>query len=109
MYHFRSSMSDLLRLMAPIINFICDTICSPKPCQRFLEDCFVCILQPKSRNSTFVIESAVFYCDNLKSFKTLKNSDTVLGFGYLAVKLPNFKSVDKSCPSWNLECLIVLT
>ena len=37
--------------------FIFDTICSPKPCQRFLKDRFVCILQPKPRNSTFVIES----------------------------------------------------
>ena len=37
--------------------FIIDTIRSPKPCQRFLKDHFVCILQPKLRNSTFVIES----------------------------------------------------
>ena len=36
--------------------FIFDTICSPKPCQRFLKGRFVCILQPKPRNSTFVIE-----------------------------------------------------
>ena len=37
--------------------FIFNTICSPKPCQRFLKGRFVCILQPKSRNSTFEIES----------------------------------------------------
>ena len=37
--------------------FIFDTICSPKPCQRFLKDCYVCILQQKPQNSTFVIES----------------------------------------------------
>ena len=40
--------------------FIIDTIRSPKPCQRFLKDHFVCILQPKLRNSTFVIESCGF-------------------------------------------------
>ena len=38
--------------------FVFDTICSLKPCQRFLKDRFVCILQTKPRNSTFVIESA---------------------------------------------------
>ena len=37
--------------------FIFDTICRPKPCQRFLKGRFVCILQPKPRNNTFVIES----------------------------------------------------
>ena len=37
--------------------FIVDTIRSPKPCQPFLKGRFVCILQPKLRNSTFVIES----------------------------------------------------
>ena len=37
--------------------FIFDTIGSPIPCQRFLKDRFVCILQPKPRNSTFVIEN----------------------------------------------------
>ena len=37
--------------------FIFDTIHSPKPCQGFLKGRFVCILQPKPRNSTFVIES----------------------------------------------------
>ena len=36
--------------------FIFDTVYSPKPCQR-LKGCFVCILQPKPRNNTFVIES----------------------------------------------------
>ena len=41
--------------MAPILTF--DTVYSPKPCQRFLKSLFVCILQPKSRNSAFVIES----------------------------------------------------
>ena len=33
------------------------TIRSPKPCQRFLKGRFLCILHPKPRNSTFVIES----------------------------------------------------
>ena len=37
--------------------FIFDTVYSPKPCQCFLNGRFVCILQPKPRNSTFVIES----------------------------------------------------
>ena len=37
--------------------FIFDTIRSPKPCQRFLKCRFNCILQPKPRNSTFIIES----------------------------------------------------
>ena len=37
--------------------FIFDTVYSPKPCQRFLKDRFVSVLQPKPRNSTFVIES----------------------------------------------------
>ena len=37
--------------------FIFDTVYSPKLCQRFLKGCFVCILQPKPRNSTFVIEN----------------------------------------------------
>ena len=37
--------------------FIFDTIRSPKPCQRFLKGRFVCILQRKPRNGTFVIES----------------------------------------------------
>ena len=37
--------------------FIFDTVYSPKPCQRFLKGHFVCILQQKPRNSTFVIET----------------------------------------------------
>ena len=37
--------------------FIFDTICCSKLSQRFLKGRFVCILQPKPRNSTFVIES----------------------------------------------------
>ena len=37
--------------------FIFYTVYSPKQCQRFLKGRFVCILQPKPRNSTFVIES----------------------------------------------------
>ena len=37
--------------------FIFDTVYSPKPCQCFLKDHFVCNLQPKPQNSTFVIES----------------------------------------------------
>ena len=38
-------------------SFIRDTTRTPKPCQRFLKGRFVCILQPKPRNGTFVIES----------------------------------------------------
>ena len=37
--------------------FVFDTVFSPKASQRFLKGRFVCILQPKPRNSTFVIES----------------------------------------------------
>ena len=37
--------------------FIFDTICSPKPCQRLLKGRFICILQLKPRNRTFVFES----------------------------------------------------
>ena len=37
--------------------FIFDTILSSKPCQPFLKDRFVSILQPKLQNSTFIIES----------------------------------------------------
>ena len=37
--------------------FIFDTIRSPKPCQHFLKGHFVCILQTKPQNSTFIIES----------------------------------------------------
>ena len=37
--------------------FIFFTVYSPKPCQHFLKDRFVYILQQKKRNSTFVIES----------------------------------------------------
>ena len=37
--------------------FIFDTVYRPKPCQRFLKGRLVCILQPKPRNCTFVIES----------------------------------------------------
>ena len=36
--------------------FIFDTIRSPKPYQRFLNGCFICILQPKLRNNTSIIE-----------------------------------------------------
>ena len=36
--------------------FILDTIRSLKPCQCFLKSCFVCTLQTKPPNSTFVIE-----------------------------------------------------
>ena len=74
--------------------FIFDTICSPKPCQRLLKGCFVCILQPKPQNSTFIIDC----CDNLTLFKISKNADTVLNISYLAVKLPNFKPVDEKLP-----------
>ena len=37
----------------------------------------------------------MFYRDNLKSFKISKNAETVLNFSYLAIKLPNFKSVNE--------------
>ena len=40
-------------------TFIFNTVCSPKPCQQFfLKGRLVCILQPKPRNSTFVIKSS---------------------------------------------------
>ena len=78
--------------------FIFDTIRSPKPCQRFMKGRFVCILQPKPQNSTFVIESGGFNLDNLKVFKISKNADMVLNFSNLAIKLPNFKSEDKILP-----------
>ena len=48
--------------------FIFETIRSPKLCQPFLKDRFVCLLQSKLRNSTFVSKAAMFYRDNLKSF-----------------------------------------
>ena len=34
----------------------------------------------------------------LKLFKILKTSDTVLNFSYIAIKLPNFKPVNKKLP-----------
>ena len=34
----------------------------------------------------------------LKVFKISKNADMVLNFSYLAIKLPNFKSVDEKLP-----------
>ena len=38
----------------------------------------------------------MFYRDNLKGFQNFKeNADTVLNFSYLAIKLPNLKSVDE--------------
>ena len=33
-----------------------------------------------------------------KSLEFHKNTDTVLNFSYLAIKLPNFKSVDEKLP-----------
>ena len=33
-----------------------------------------------------------------KLFKISKNADTVLNFSFLAMKLPNFKSVDEKLP-----------
>ena len=48
--------------------FILDTVYSPKPCQRFLKDRFVCNLQPKSRNSTFVMESGGVLSRKLEIF-----------------------------------------
>ena len=44
-----------------------------------------------------------FYRDNLKSFLISKNADTVLNVSCLAVKLPNFKSVDKKLPTLELR------
>ena len=39
---------------------------------------------------------AEFYRDNLKtSWNLHKNTDTILNFSYLAIKLPNFKPVDE--------------
>ena len=52
-------------------------------------------------------KAAEFYCNNLKRsvffLKKSKNADTVLNFSYLAVKLPNFKSVDKNLPELELR------
>ena len=73
--------------------FIFDTVYSPKSCQRFLKGRFACILQPKPRNSFFVIESVGVLSLNFLEFH--KITDTVLNFSYLAIKLPNFKSVDE--------------
>ena len=66
--------------------FIFDTVYSPKPCQRFLKGRFICISQPKPRNSTFISKAVVFYRDNLKSFWNFRNTDTVLNFCYLAIQ-----------------------
>ena len=33
-----------------------------------------------------------------KSFKISENADTVINFSYVAIKLPNFKSVDENLP-----------
>ena len=35
--------------------------------------------------------------------KISKNADTVLNFSYLAVKLPNFKSVDEKLPEFEVR------
>ena len=56
--------------------FIFDTLCSPKSCQCFLKGYFVCILEPKPRNSTFVMKAAVFYHDNLTRFYVFKKTLT---------------------------------
>ena len=45
--------------------FIFNTIRSPKLCQHFLKGHFVCILQPESRNSTFMIESGCVLLDKV--------------------------------------------
>ena len=37
--------------------FLFDSILNPKPRQRFSKGRFLCILEPKPRNSIFVIES----------------------------------------------------
>ena len=57
-FPFRSSKSDVFAFEGTNY-YICifDTVYSPKLCQRFQKGRFVCILQPKPRNSTFVIES----------------------------------------------------
>ena len=58
----------------------------------------------------------VFYSQNLKmalseskAAEFYRDTDSVLNFCYLAIKLPSFKSVDEKLPEWNLECLIVLS
>ena len=80
-------------------TFIFDTVYSPKPCQCFLKGRFVCILQPKTRNSTFVIESVGVLSWWLTKFLEFhKHTDAVLNFSYLAIKLPNFKSLDEKLP-----------
>ena len=38
-----------------------------------------------------------------KVFKISENTDTVLNFSYLAIKLPNFKSVDEKLPELELR------
>ena len=48
--------------------FIFDSIRSPKLCQCFLKDHFVCILQPNTQNSTFVIKSGRVISGSLEKF-----------------------------------------
>ena len=78
--------------------FIFDTICSQKPCQRFLKCCSICILQPKPQNSTFVIESSGVLSWKLEVFEISKNADTVLNFSYLAIQLPKFQTSGQKLP-----------
>ena len=57
-FPFRSSKSDALRLMGQVITFSYLTLFIVQNCVSvFLKNRFVGILQPKPRNSTFVIES----------------------------------------------------
>ena len=44
-----------------------------------------------------------------KAAEFYRDTDLVLNFCYLAIKLPSFKSVDEKLSEWNLECLIVLS
>ena len=67
--------------------FIFHTIRSPKHCRRFVKGHFVCILQPKPRNSTFAVESGGVL-DNVITcnfFQISKNAETVLHFSYVVV------------------------
>ena len=57
-FPFRSSKSDVLHLMAPIITFSYFSLFTVQNrVSFFFKDRFVCILQLKPRNSTFAIKS----------------------------------------------------
>ena len=90
--------------------FIFDTVYSPKLFQHFLKGRFVCILQPKPRNRTFVIESVGVYRDNVKIFQNFIKTLIPFEHQLFSYKTAKFQiSGTKSCPSWNVECLIVLS